>query len=137
MIKKLFLLLLFCITLVLSSCASDEKFQYYSQPENYITAVGTVTHIQYNEENDALYLGLEHLPSEFADNAFKIVGKNLLIAQKNGIDQKIQIGKQIEFISAPRYFGDGYVMPIVGLTVDDEILLAFEPGYTNWLELIK
>ena len=135
--KKLFLLSILCITVCLSACSLEKERQYYSEPDNYITATGTVTHIKYNEEKDALYLGLEQMSYKFSDNSFKIVGKNLIIAQENGLDQKLQEGKQIEFISAPRYFGDGYVMPIVGLTVDGEVLLTFEQGYSNWLEWLQ
>ena len=135
--KKLLFLLALCVAIVLSSCGLDKKTEYYSERSNYITAIGTISHIKYNEENDVLYLGIEQLSPEFADIAFKIVGKNLLIVQENGIDQKLQIGKQIEFISAPRYFGDGYVMPIVGVTIDGEVLLDFEQGYYNWLEWIE
>ena len=134
--KKILLLLIICIAIFLSSCNAKQQLEYYSNPDNYITVVGTVTHIKYNEERDSLYLGLHQIPTEFSDNSFKIVGENLLIAQENGIDQKLKIGEQVEFISAPKYFGDGYVMPIVGLTVDGEILLTFEQGYRNWIEWI-
>lgn len=129
--------MILCITIVLSSCSQNESIEYYSDSSNYIAATGTVTHIKYSEEKDALYLGFEQLSPEFSDNSFKIVGKNLSLVQENGVDQKLQTGKQIEFISAPRYFGDGYVMPIVGITVDGEVLLTFEQGYNNWLEWIK
>lgn len=135
--KRLMLLLVLCITVFLSSCTLDEKVAYYSESGNYITATGTVTHIKYDENKDILYLGFEELTPGFSDNAFKIVGKNLLTAQENGIDEKLKIGKQIEFISAPRYFGDGYVMPIVEITVDGEVLLAFEQGYRFWLEWVE
>ena len=128
---------MFCIIVTFSSCVSDDRLKYYSVSSNYIEVVGTVIQMNYNEENNALYLGFEELNPEFADSAFKIVGENLLIAQKNGIDQKIQIGKQIEFISASRYFGDGYVMPIVGLSIDGDILLCFEQGYDNWLKWLE
>ena len=135
--KKLFTLSIVCIIILLSSCNTKHEIEYYSNPDNYITAVGTITHIKYNEEQDALYLGLQQIPSEFSDTSFKIVGANLLIAQENGIDQKLEIGDQIEFISAPKYFGDGYVMPIVGLSVDGETLLSFEQGYSNWIKWLK
>lgn len=135
--KKIYLVLILCITTVLSSCALNEDVEYYSNSNNYITVVGVVSHLKYNEEKDVLYLGFEQLSYEFADNAFKIVGKNLLVVQENGIDSKLQLGDQIEFISAPKYFGDGYVMPIVGITINGEELLSFEQGYNNWLEWIN
>ena len=131
--KRIFLLALF-IDVVFSACTLNQEIDYYSDTNNYITATGTVTHIKYNENQDELYLGFDSLSPGFSDNAFKIVGKNLLIAQDNGIDQKLQMGKQIEFISTPKYFGDGYVMPIVEIVVDGEVLLSFEQGQQNWLE---
>jgi len=131
--KRIFLLALF-IAVVFSACTLNQEIDYYSDTNNYITATGTVTHIKYNENQDALYLGFDSLSPGFSDNTFKIVGKNLLIAQDNGIDQKLQMGKQIEFISTPKYFGDGYVMPIVEIVVDGEVLLSFEQGQQNWLE---
>ena len=135
--KKMFLPLVLCIIVVFSSCTSRKEIQYYSERNNYITATGTVMHIKYNEKKDALYLGFDELLPEFSDRTFKIVGKNLTVVQENDIDQKLKLGDHVEFISAPRYFGDGYAMPIVGITVDGEVLLEFEEGYDNWLKWIK
>ena len=135
--KKTLLLFMVCLTLLFSACMSRKEIQYYSERSNYITATGTVMHIKYTEDRDELYLGFDELSPKFSDSTFKISGKNLLIAQQNGIDQKLELGDRIEFISAPRYFGDGYVMPIVGINIDGEILLEFETGYKNWLEWIK
>ena len=70
----------------------------------------------------------------FDDNSFKIVGENLLIVRQNGIDEKLEIGDQVTFVTAPRYFGDGYVMPIVEITVNEEELLSFEDGFANFLK---
>lgn len=57
---------------VLSSCSNDKKQQYYSDKTNYISVTGTVTHIKYNSENDALYLGFSDLQPTCDDNTFKI-----------------------------------------------------------------
>ena len=121
----------------LSGCYAYEKQKYYSQEENYVNVTGTLTFINYNDEESILYLGFSDLNPDFDDNCFKIVGENLSIAQENGIDEKIKIGDQIEFVSAPEYFGDGYVMPIVEISVDGEVLLDFEKGYENWLKWIE
>lgn len=37
----------------------------------------------------------------------------------------------ITFVSAPEYFGDGYCMPIVALSVNGEELLTFDEGVEN------
>ena len=107
---------------------------YYAQKSNYVNTTGNVTHISYNEDRSALYLGFSDLNPQFDDNSFKIVGDNLPIVQQNGIDEKIEIGDQVEFISAARYFGDGYVMPIVEISINEEELLSFEEGFPNLLK---
>ena len=131
----IFLLSVICIFVTtLCSCSAIKEREYYSNAENYIDITGTVTHIQYNEGSTALYLGFSDLSAVVDDTNFKIVGKNLQIVKSNGIDDKLKVGDQVSFITAPKYFGDGYVMPIVGITVGDEVLLDFEEGYANFKE---
>lgn len=120
--------------LILSGCDTGQMREYYSDEDNYITATGMVVHIAYMEEEDALYLGFSDLEPKFDDIDFKIVGDNLEIVQENGIDEILEMGSKVEFITAPRYWGDGYVMPIVAITIDGEELLEFDEGYTNFLE---
>lgn len=107
--------------------------KYYAEEENYVNASGIVTHFSYNEDKSALYLAFSDLSPEFSDNSFKIVGDNLTIVQEKGIDEKIKIGDSVDFITAGRYFGDGYVMPIVGISSAGETLLTFEDGVANLL----
>jgi hypothetical protein len=125
---------LLCLIIFSTSCTTTKMRDYYSQKNNYINAIGIVSHISYNEDKTALYLGFSDLTPQFDDNSFKIVGDNLPIVQKKGIDEKIKIGDQVDFITAPRYFGDGYVMPIVEISVNEEELLGFEEGFTNLLK---
>jgi hypothetical protein len=130
-------IILFCLLLFSTSCMAAKMKSYYSEKNNYVNATGIVTHIAYSEDGSALYFGISDLNPKFDDISFKIVGENLLIAQQNGIDEKVEMGDEVDFITAPRYFGDGYVMPIVGISVEGEELLGFEEGYVNlqnWLE---
>ena len=135
--KSIVLIFILCTVLFCSGCSYwVREVKYYSQRDNYVNAVGTVTHIAYSEDNMELYLGFSELTPTFDDDCFKIVGENLRIAQDNGIDTKIKIGDQVEFITAPEYFGDGYVMPIVAISINGESLLDFNDGYANlmnWL----
>ena len=110
---------------------------YYAQKDNYVTATGTVDFINYSEEGDVLHIGFSDLTPGFSDCAFKIVGENLRIVQENGIDEKLQMGQKIEFVSATKYFGDGYVMPIVAITIHGETLLEFDEGFENLQEWLK
>ena len=121
----------------LYSCDSPRKIKYYSQKENYISVTGTVSTITYNQDSTALYIDLCELSPVLDDTCFKIVGKNLEIVQTNKIDDKLKIGEQITFITAPKYFGDGYVMPIVAISINGENLLNFEEGYENLLDWLS
>ena len=118
------ILLLLC----LAGCQSED---YYADESNYITAVGTVCHIRYTDDGEELYLGISGLGSEFADVNFRIIGDGLTAAQGRGIDEKLQIGDEVTFISAPSYFGDGYVVPIAALTVHGETLVEFDEGFES------
>lgn len=127
-----------CILLVLlCSCNSSEIIEYYSQKENYISVTGTVSDIKYNEDTTALYIDLSGLSPVLDDTCFKIVGENLKIVKANKIDDKLKTGEQITFITAPKYFGDGYVMPIVAISISGENLLDFEEGYKNLLDWLS
>ena len=59
------------------------------------------------------------------------------IVLQRGILQKVQLGTTVSFMTAPHYFGDGYIMPIVEISVDGEELLSFEEGYENLLEWLR
>ena len=138
LLKQVMLITTICIILVfLCSCYSSEKIKYYSQKENYISVTGTVLSVKYNKDITALFIDFSQLSPVLDDTCFKIVGKNLETVQTNNIDDKLNIGEQITFITAPKYFGDGYVMPIVAISVSGENLLDFEDGYKNLLDWLS
>ncbi len=138
LLKLVLIITTVCIILgVLCSCNSSRKNKYYSQRENYISVVGTVSSIKYNEDSTVLYIDFSELTPVFDDTCFKIVGKSLETTQTNKIDDKLKPGEQITFITAPKYFGDGYVMPIVAISIHGESLLDFEEGYENWLDWLS
>ena len=127
--------LLLCVVFLAAGCAPVEK-QYYENRSNYVTVTGTVSHIAYDEEEAALYIGIEECPEGFSDTTFKLAGDGLTIARERGIDVLLKVGSEITFTAAPRYFGDGYVVPLAALSVEDQCLLDFEQGYNglmNWL----
>lgn len=137
--KKISVILIpsLCLVLTLSGCMRAKQRAYYVQQDNYINAAGIVTHVAYSDDYTTLYLGFEELTPEFDDTCFKIIGDSLLIVQERGIDEKLRLGDRIEFITAPKYFGDGYIMPIVGITIDGETLLEFEEGYESLMEWLN
>ena len=125
-------LILFAV--LLSACQAIQMREYYSEKGNYITATGTVSHISIDEEKRILYIDFSELSPSFDDTCFKIVGSNFVILRQKGIVDSLRKGDTIEFVSAPRYFGDGYIMPIVSISIAGECVLEFEEGLTNFLE---
>ena len=91
-------------------------------------------HISRNVESTSLHLGFSDLNPQFDDSCFKITGGNYNLMQELGMDSLIQIGGHVEFVSAPEYFGDGYVMPIVAISVNGVVFLEFKERFPNFLE---
>ena len=135
-------LYLIAILLVfLSSCASlsfsGKLLEYYSDESNYVSATGVISHIKYSDNRDVLCIAFSETNYTFADNNFVLVGKNLLTAQQTGIDDKLAIGDTVTFSCAPRYFGDGYLIPLVSLVHDGETLLDIQDGIPYLLEWLQ
>lgn len=127
-----------CMLLVfLCSCMlsyRSREILYYSQEENYISITATMINAKYSEQfPDRLIVNLTEMSTTLDDNCFKIVGENLRIVEASEAFDKLQPGQQITIITAPRYFGDGYIYPIVGLSIDGQTLLEFDEGYQNFL----
>ena len=135
--KTLLFIMLCLLILVTASCSNrnKEKIDYYSSDENYIEVTGVIDHIEFDDEHEILYLGFTDLSQKLDDNCFKVVGDaySIMVAYK----EHIQIGKTATFVTAPKYYGDGYVMPIVSLSLDDQNILEYEIGFSsliNWLK---
>lgn len=134
--KRVFFCVL-CLLFVLSGCGSRRMEEYYSEKTNYISITGTVSHIMYNQDHSVLYLAFDLMSTQLSDNNFKIVGKNLQIVQNNDIDEILQLGDQVTFTTASKYFGDGYVMPIVEISIEGKTLLEFDDGYKNFISWLQ
>ena len=138
-----FVILLCCVILFFCACETYEKHQkivYYSEKENYIEATAVVDYINYKKESQYICLGLIDIDPNSSGRsyfAFQIVGKNADLVFEEDIESKLEIGDAISFVEAPGIFWNGYEIPIVGLTVDGEVLLEFDEGYTNLLEWLK
>lgn len=113
------------------------RVEYYSEDSNYITATGTVKHLGWGPDQSYVYLAFEEIPEEYSDTNFVIEGENLRTAIEKGFNERVQLGTEVVYVSAPRYFWDGYAMPIVALSVNGEILLTFDEGKMNLLDLIQ
>ena len=133
--KRLLLALqLFLFFFALTSCKTSEKIDYYSDTANYVTASGTVRHVSRDDDNEVVYLEFSELSPSFSDSCFKISGENYELIKENGLFEVLNIGQQVTFKTAPKYFGDGYIMPIVSITIGNNTYLDFEEGTSNYVK---
>ncbi len=122
---------------LLTSCLSIRYRIYYPVKDNYIEVSGVVIYMKYNNDHTELHIAFSDMDRKLDDRSFEIVGENLRIVEKNGIDDKIKIGDRVTFVTAPKYFGDGYVMPIVAISANGESLLDFDEGFKNFMDYLN
>lgn len=132
-------ILLVCLMLVAASCSKNDKIDYYSNKSNYTTETATVSGIEYDEEQEILYItiSINDIPSSYSAPTFCIVGENYNTVINNGIKQVLKEDIVITYKSAPKYYGNGYWMPIIEISIEDNCYLEYDDGYTNllnWLE---
>jgi len=109
-------------------------YDYYSVESNFIKVHGIVEEI--NLQDGILYLNINFDDSTFpndGDNTFKIIQSNQSILSENDFYDQVNVGDTIDFYSAPRIFGDGYVVPIICIEKDGAIYLPFATGLSNLL----
>ncbi len=133
----LLMLLLIVPLFFFSLTDNSREIAYCSDKDNYVKASGTVEFISYSNYQDHYNLTLTDMTEDFPDSNFSIEGKNFFTAKENGTTYKVIKGTKIDFVSIRRFFGDGYTLPIVALSVNGEELLSFEEGYQNYLEWLK
>lgn len=126
--------LMLAILVSLPGCYAALEKAYYSDRNNFITEEAIVDNIIYNEEYNYIVLWLSEIDPAYQSPNFKIRSENVTEVIANGIFEKINIGDEITFTSAPRYFGDGYFMPIVGLSIGEVEILNTETGYQNLMD---
>lgn len=122
---------------LLTSCLSIRYRIYYPVKDNYIEVSGVVIHMKYSDDHTELCIAFSDMDRKLDDRSFEIVGENLRTVEKNGIDDKIKIGDRVTFVTAPKYFGDGYVMPIVAISANGESLLDFDEGFKNFMDYLN
>ena len=131
----LFLATPFLMMLLQEIIYEAEEEKYYKNVDNFMTEEAVVKNIIYNKEDKRLVLWLDEIHEDYQTGGFIIKGKNLNLVLERGILEKLEIGDEITFTSAPKYFGDGYMMPIVAISVNGEELLSFEEGHKNLMKM--
>ena len=132
----IFVIMLFAIIgllLLLSLQFSiKEEYNYYKNVNNYVYASGQLDNYRFYE--DSLYISINDLNYEFSRNKFRLEGENVNLLKQRGVERYMTPNVNIEIATAPRYFGNGYKMQIVALSIDGYTLLEFEEGYDNLMD---
>lgn len=120
------------------SCEYTWKYReekYYSNKANFVNVTATVEKITYSEEYGKFYIHVDNISSVsvFSDDCFVIRHTSSQRLTNTNFLLKIQAGVEISFMAAPRYFGDGYCVPIVQLIIGDVTYLDFETGWNDLL----
>ena len=123
--------------ILLSGCYSAREKAYYMDMNNFITEDATIDNIIYNKEHNYIVLWLSGIDPSYQSSAFIIRCENVTLAIDNGFFDKVRVGDTITYTSAPGYFGNGYFMPIVGISTKDTKILDTEIGYQNLMNSYK
>ena len=108
----------------------SEMIDYYSNNDNYTYLSGEVVKLK----EDIIYVNI------ITDNSdFRMYASGYLdfqIYTKNNLQEVIFVGDNVIFVSAPEYFYDSYILPIVYLEKEETVYLTFEEGKNNLLNWI-
>ena len=121
------------VAFLLQSCVVSQvqRAQYLADQSNYSTINGIVAKISYSDDKSQLFISLDGINLKLDGNCFVLDGNNLNIVQNNGIDSMLHVGDEIELITAPKYFWDGYEYPIAALESNGIVFLDFATGFNN------
>ena len=119
---------------IISSIYNYQEKTYYLDKDNYITEDAIVDNLIYDKEGNCLVFWLSEIDEAYESSDFIIKGRNLSVVLEKGVVEKIDVGSKITYTSAPGYFGNGYFMPIVAISVAGEELLSFDEGYENLIK---
>ena len=111
---------------------------YYSQEENYFELQGEIKTIEYKTEFNELLLEIDLLGDkhDFPLNAETGYSEFVLVHCSN-YELSLQENDIIAFVSAPMYFYNGHVLPVVQLKKGREEQLTFSEGQSNYINWIK
>ncbi|MBE6678415.1 MAG: hypothetical protein E7597_06450 [Ruminococcaceae bacterium] len=125
---------------VLSSCMLFEaswrarEKEYYETDENYIVLTATViAEPRFFKEDDYYLLNVEFDDKETVqyERCVEINKANGDVLERNGYFKEISEGDKIQITLAPEIFGDGYIIPAVGIRTEEKVYLDFKTGKSN------
>ncbi len=124
-----FILLAFC-SCNFNTPLRKKMLEYYSDDDNYVELQGSVI----SPENDRGYMEIDILTES---HGFPLNAQTGYGEFESGLIYNLNPGDEITFISAPMYFYNGHVLPIMALKKDEVVILAFEDGKSSYLAWIE
>lgn len=142
-ISVLILIGTFIISIGLSACGSacaafhtwfnaplrNGMIEYYSDDSNYINLDGVIVSIDYCQWEIDITTEDSGITAEGPVKFDVMIDLDLL--------DEMEIGDEISFVTAPMYFYNGHIWPIVAVEKDGKTYVSFEDGkahYLHWIE---
>lgn len=117
----------------------NQMLAYYGNDDNYAETVGTVKSTRYKADTDELFIEMklnENGVYEQCINAHTGFVEFVLVNFSN-YEIDLNVGDTASISSAPMYFYNDHIMPIVALSEGDTEYISFEEGknaYLFWIE---
>lgn len=137
--------LLFCLCLILLLTACDfnaplrnKMLDYYNKDDNYVQVTGVILKTEYLEEIDQLRIGIEMLTKDHSfSSVVEVEHVDFVIVHWSQYNFELETNDTVVFTSAPFYFYNGHIYPIVEIWKDGQEYLSFQEGkaaYIEWIE---
>ena len=142
--RKIMALLLCSISiLLLCACTlntplKNKMLEYYTLDSNYVQVTGIIKSVEYHKEIDELYIKIEVSTD---NHPFPYLGDDgcgeFTLVNWSLFEFDLEIGDAVVFTSAPYYFYNGHIWPIVAVEKEGCEYLSYEKGKDNYLNWIK
>lgn len=134
-----------CVICFLSLNACDfnaplrnKMLDYYRQDDNYVQLQGRIKTIEYLKDIDELRVEIEIMDE---NHQFPYIGADrcgkFAIVNWSSYGFVLKEKDDIVFTSAPLYFYNGHIWPVVAIESDGEEYLPFSAGKDNYLNWIQ
>lgn len=130
------LVVIFCNACDINAPLRNKMVAYYSQDKNYFELSGTVKSVEYREDIDELFIEMDILTDE---HHFPLNGDGygeFTVVNWSKLSFHLEINDTIALTSAPDYFYNGHILPIVSVKKGDDEYLSFAKGKANYLSWI-
>lgn len=140
--KRALLYISLCFILTFSACGIYEQSyvvrekNYYKEKRNFVTVEAVFKGTEDNSRVNYLIIWTEkgQTTEIFSEWRFKFTEASSLRLKNASFLEEVVPGDTITFIAAPKYFGDGYLVPIVGISANGKTYLDFETGWRDLME---